>query len=322
MRRGPDTKPAINRRIVRAGILIRRSVDRWIAPYSLVGNQPVHGRDAFPWLGALERCAGTIRQEAVAVLRHRQHIPALSELSPDHRRLTSDGKWQSFFLWGYGYRSARNCRQCPETARIVETIPGLKTAMFSIHAPGVHVPAHLGVTKAMLTCHLGLIVPRARERCRMRAAQNCVWEEGRAFVFDDTYEHEIWNDTNQDRVILLIQFARPLRFPGPLIAGSFLSAIRWSPFIQEPLRTMRRREIAFSDAVVRSQTAAASEGKEKRDRRGLSTRPPPSAAPLPSGTSTPCDSRPTSPAAARNHTARSSPVAASRRARSRPGARS
>ena len=59
------------------------------------------------------------------------------------------------------------------------------------------------------------------------------WQEGETLVFDDTYQHEVWNDTNETRVVLLVQFARPLRQPGKLVADLFLWGIRRSPFVRE-----------------------------------------------------------------------------------------
>jgi beta-hydroxylase len=119
------------------------------------------------------------------------------------------------------------------TTQVVEQIPGLNSAFFSILAPGTHIPAHRGVTKGLITCHLGLIVPRDGD-VRMRVADRVMrWSEGETLVFDDTYDHEVWNDTSGTRVVLLIQVRRPLRNPGRWIADIFLNVIRRSPFVQD-----------------------------------------------------------------------------------------
>ena len=68
------------------------------------------------------------------------------------------------------------------------------------------------------------------------------WAEGQTLVFDDTYQHEVWNDTDRTRVVLLVQFRRPLRFPGNLIAGLFLRGIRRSPFVRETRANVDRWE--------------------------------------------------------------------------------
>ncbi|MEG3182254.1 aspartyl/asparaginyl beta-hydroxylase domain-containing protein [Sphingomonas sp. LT1P40] len=175
-----------------------------------------------------------IRDEARATaLAHENAAPSLASISPDHRSIAPLNKWRSFFLWGYGYSIDENLARCPVTASVVARIPDLNSAFFSILAPGTHIPAHRGVTKGLLTCHLGLIVPRDGD-VRMRVGDRVVrWAEGETLLFDDTYDHEVWNDTHGTRVVLLIQVRRPLRQPGKGVADAFLNIIRRSPFVQE-----------------------------------------------------------------------------------------
>jgi beta-hydroxylase len=230
--------------VVASGKKLRTKVNRLLLQYSTVGNPPVFDPGVFPWTAILEAQWQTIRAEALAVLQQREAVPPVQEISPDHARLADyENKWQSYFIWGYGYKLAANAARCPRTTALVEQIPGLKSALFSIHAPGVHIPRHNGVTFAMITCHLGLIVPQEREKCRIKIAdQTYHWEPGKTVVFDDTYEHEVWNDTEEDRVILLIQFTRPLRFPGRQLASFFMWLIRMSPFVQDARRAAAKWE--------------------------------------------------------------------------------
>src|SRR3546814_5195751 len=73
------------------------------------------------------------------------------------------------------------------------------TAWISILSPRYHIPAHSGVTKGILRAHLGLIVPREREKCRIRIGDEVrYWEPGKIFVIDDTYEHEVWNERSEE----------------------------------------------------------------------------------------------------------------------------
>ena len=240
-------------KVVKLGKRLRKSFNRMLARYSKVGNPPVFDPAVFAWTRMLEDNWDSVWAEAEQVLHFREAIPPLGQLSPDHERLANDGKWQSFFLWGYGYRIPENCKRCPRTAELVEQIPGLKSALFSIHAPGVHIPRHKGVTKGMITCHLALKVPKEREKCRIFVHdQDYLWEEGKTFVFDDTFKHEVWNDSDEDRVILLVQFARPLRFPGSLYRAVILELIRLSPFVQEARRNMRH----WTDRMKAAERAA------------------------------------------------------------------
>lgn len=219
--------------IISIGKHLRGFFDRMIASSSLVANEPVLDVRDFPWTQMLRENWQAIRDEAVAVALRRNAAPSLSTISPDHRSIAEVDKWRSFFLWGYGYRIDENADRCPATAALVERIPGLNSAFFSILAPGTHIPDHRGVTKGLVTCHLGLVVPRNGD-VRMRVRDRIVrWAEGETLVFDDTYQHEVWNDTDGTRVVLLIQFERPLRNPGKWIADRFLSIVRRSAFVQE-----------------------------------------------------------------------------------------
>jgi beta-hydroxylase len=105
---------------------------------------------------------------------------------------------------------------------------------------GAHVPRHTGPTKAILTAHLGLIVPLKRERCHMAVGEknDVVWEDGKVVVFDDMFPHEVWNDTDEDRIILLLHVKRPLKFPGSVLRDLFFSALRASPFVRDGLRNL------------------------------------------------------------------------------------
>lgn len=220
--------------LYRVGKRLRHRISALIARSSKVGDTPVYDPKLFPWVAGLEARWEEIRDEATRLLAHQDGIPPLAEISPDHRRIAPPGKWKSFFLIGYGYRLEENCRRCPHTADAVAAIPGLNSAFFSILAPGAHIPRHRGVTKAILTAHLGLVVPARREACRMQVADEMlVWERGKALVFDDTAYHEVWNDTEEMRVILLIQLRRPTGWIGRAVGALFLGAVRRSRFVQD-----------------------------------------------------------------------------------------
>ena len=224
--------------IIRLGKHLRGFFDRLIASSSLVSNAPVLDMRDFAWTAVLRANWRMIRDEAIEVALRGGTAPSLAAISPDHRAIAEVDKWRSFFLWGYSFPIEENLERCPKTAAIVEQIPGLNSAFFSILAPGTHIPAHRGVTKGLVTCHLGLIVPRDGD-VRMRVGNRVVrWAEGETLVFDDTYDHEVWNETSGTRVVLLIQFERPLRRPGKWIADAFLKAVRRSAFVQEARRNI------------------------------------------------------------------------------------
>lgn len=219
--------------IIKFGKHLRGFFDRLIASSSLVSNGPVLDVRDFGWTAVLRDNWREIRDEAIEVALQGEASPSLATISPDHRAIAPMNMWRSFFLWGYSFPIEDNLTQCPKTAKIVAQIPGLNSAFFSILAPGTHIPDHRGVTKGLITCHLGLIVPKDGD-VRMRVGNRIVrWSEGETLVFDDTYSHEVWNDAAGTRVVLLIQFERPLRQPGRWIADTFLKVVRRSAFVQE-----------------------------------------------------------------------------------------
>jgi beta-hydroxylase len=239
--------------ILRAGKRIRRQVDAVVARSSLVPNDPVLDPALFPWTTILRDNWQAIRAEALAVTRDEEKVPALRAVSPDHARIAEDDKWRSFFLIGYGTRIEENIARCPNTAAVLAQVPGLNSGFFSILRPGTHIPEHRGVTKGLMTCHLGLQVPN-RGSVRMHVGPEKVgWAEGETLVFDDTYPHEVWNDTDTTRIVLLVQFERPLRQPGRLVANLFLEGIRRSPFVKEATDN-----IALWEQTVRKVEAQAS----------------------------------------------------------------
>jgi len=241
----PRKKP-VNSWLVRIGKRQRKWINPYIKQHSKIGDAAVFDRSQFEWLGALEANWEAIRDEALGVLKHRDGIPPLAQISPDHKGLDSQDKWRSFFLWGYGFKVDGNCERCPETTAALTHVPGLRTAMFSIHAPGMAIPPHKGVTAGMCVFHLGLKVPKDTENCAIRVQDQIVhWQNGEAFVFDDTREHETWNRTDDERVILLIQFDRPLRFPGNIVASLFFQAIRRSSFVGNARRQLGDWEDTF-----------------------------------------------------------------------------
>ena len=232
--------------LYRIGKKLRHRVSALVARSSKVGDAPVYDTALFPWVAEVEARWPEIREELEALLAKREAIPPLASISPDHRRIAPPDKWKSFFLHGYGYRVEENLRRCPRTAEIVDGIPGLNSAFFSILDAGAHIPRHRGVTKAFLTAHLGLVVPARREACRMQLHdRTLLWSEGKTLVFDDTFHHEVWNDTAGLRAVLLIQFRRPVGLIGRIVGGLFLFGIRHSRFVQDARKEMSRWEEAM-----------------------------------------------------------------------------
>ncbi len=213
---------------------------------SKVGNPAIYDNALFPWTAAIEREWPLIRTELERVLVRKDDLPGFHEIASDVASISRDRGWKSFILCGYGFRSAANIAACPETWRICRTIPGLITVMFSILEPGKHLPPHRGPYNGVLRLHLGLIVPEPRRDLGIRVGQQVYrWEEGRTVVFDDAYEHEAWNRTPHTRVVLFVDFVKPLRFPARFVNWLLLNLAMFSPFIREGTQRHKAWEAKF-----------------------------------------------------------------------------
>jgi hypothetical protein len=189
----------------------------------------------FPQLGALEAAAPVIREELINLLKEDSegfkpyvNHPAGTPLN-QWADLNFSPRWSALFLWKDGERIAENCARCPRTAALLEKAdmaqtPGYApTAFFSLLEPRTHIPPHTGVTNTRLVVHLPLIVP---EGCRFRVGNDVRdWQQDEAWVFDDTIEHEAWNDSDRTRVILIFDVWNPYMTPAerslisPLLRG-------------------------------------------------------------------------------------------------------
>ncbi len=251
MRMGWDE---LKRRAVgKLGERIFRGTDELFERASTIETDAVPDSDTFAWTSRLERDWRRIQREADDLLDHRTLLPTFQEISRDQGRISPDDRWRVLFLYGFGMRSELGCALCPETAAVLDRIPDLETAFFSVLSPGKHVPRHRGVSRAFVRCHLGLRVPSARERCRMEVdGVELHWREGETILFDDTRPHEVWNDTDEERVVLLLDVRRPMR-PGAraLLEGMRTLLLR-SRYVQEAVTNQRRWERTRGRALARA----------------------------------------------------------------------
>lgn len=220
-----------------AGKLAKPLIDLFehtLAASSIIPDAPVYDSHTFPWVREVEAGWREVREELDRIMTYRDRIPSFHEIIKEVSTITTDADWKTFFLMGVGLETGENARRCPNTMKVLEKIPGLTTAMFSILSPGKHIPPHRGPYAGVLRLHLGLLVPEPREKCRIRIGNQCyAWEEGRCIIFDDTYNHEVWNDTDGYRVVLFVDFERPMTFPMDWINHQLMNAAAFAPFIRE-----------------------------------------------------------------------------------------
>jgi aspartyl/asparaginyl beta-hydroxylase (cupin superfamily) len=214
-----------------ATLLRKQMIYRQQPTFMYFPNLPVieyFDRDLFPWLDPIEAATDDIRAELLQVLAedaaNLQPYVSLPETSPlkQFRELNNSRRWSVYYLWREGTAVTENLARCPRTAEALKAwprcdVPGYSpSAVFSILDAKTRIPPHTGVSNTRLIVHLPLIVPPG---CGFRVgAERREWQPGKAFVFDDTIEHEAWNDSDDPRAVMIFDI--------------------WSPFLNESEREM------------------------------------------------------------------------------------
>jgi ornithine lipid ester-linked acyl 2-hydroxylase len=240
---------------LQAGAAVLRSFEHAMLRSSLVPTTPFLDPALLPWTADLEAHWPAMRAELDGVLVHHDALPNFQDISTDQATITDDDRWKTFFFFGFGSRSDANCSRCPRTAELLEQVPGMTTAFFSILSPGKHIGAHRGPYRGLLRYHLGLRVPGPVGAAGISVGGEVAhWAEGASLLFDDGYEHFAWNDTDGVRVVLFMDVERPLRRPAADLNRAVIRAVAASPFVTDA----KRREAAWErrfDALMRGQPA-------------------------------------------------------------------
>lgn len=234
------------------------SLDALFGQKSLIGDKIFFHPSDLPWTATLEARAGEIRTELEQVLAYRSALPAFHEISPDQKSITSDARWKTFFLVGFGRRSALASRLCPRTLDVLNAVPGLVTAFFSILGPHKAIPRHTGPYKGLVRYHLGLIVPDPPEKCTITVAGDTRhWAEGESLVFDDRHPHSVHNDTDQERVVLFVDVLRPLPPIFHALNRAVLQLVSWSPYVQDGVARQQAWERRFTASLPAPKSPAS-----------------------------------------------------------------
>jgi aspartyl/asparaginyl beta-hydroxylase (cupin superfamily) len=197
----------------------KRRFDSQSALFHFHGLAPVtfFDRGHFPWLGAIESQTDAIRAEFLDVLAADHGFTPYLKYGNDQplnqwAELNNSLRWSAFHLIEAG-RPGANAERCPVTMQALAGAPQpdqpgrTPTAMFSLLKPRTRIPPHCGVSNVRLVTHVPLVIP---PRCGFRVGNDVrEWVPGQAWVFDDTIEHEAWNDSDELRVILMFDVWHP-----------------------------------------------------------------------------------------------------------------
>lgn len=179
--------------------------------------RPFFERGEFPFLAALEQKTEVIRRELRTVLAERDSLVPYVQ-GPENRdspwhELNRSSKWSAYHLYRNGERVPEHAARCPHTIAAVEALPLVRMEghapeiFFSILEPGTHIPPHYGIANYKLAVHLPLVIP---PRCAIRVGdQTRDWTPGKCLIFDDSYEHEAWNRSEELRAVLILEVWNP-----------------------------------------------------------------------------------------------------------------
>jgi aspartate beta-hydroxylase len=184
--------------------LAKGPLKRTSGVYPGLAALPWHEPARFSVVAALEDAFVEIRREIRSLDQHAFHREA--------ERIGRSGSWNVLMFYERGRKNQRTCTHCPITSEIIESHPTVRTLAGLIYvsrlAPGTHIAAHRGPTNMRVRCHLPLLVPDGD--CAIRVGEDTRrWEEGRCIVFDDSFDHEAWNHTSSERVVLIVDLWHP-----------------------------------------------------------------------------------------------------------------
>lgn len=215
-----------------------------------IKTPPVFNPAEFEWVAGMEKNCPLIKAEYLAVY-NQQLTYDINEISVEQKKVVDDTKWKFFPLYIYGNAIENNIALCPETDRLLKSIPNVTTAFFSILSPGTFIKEHRGAYKGYLRFHLGVDIPQDAQACGIRILENTYhWQNGKSFIFDDTFLHEAWNNSTGKRTVLYVDFIRPM--PKYLVGISKLLTrlISASPYVQNGLKNLREKKSAKEVAHI------------------------------------------------------------------------
>lgn len=209
----------LSRALHRTSYLLHELANSVFYRWSGGENRPVFydARETFPELLRIDENIDVIREEFETVLQARERIPRYHHvdlgqhyLSPD----SGDKAWRTFFVhmcWAGKDLPTRS--ECPRTAEVVESIPHVLQSFFSILEPGTDVPQHNGPSMNYLRYHTAVRVPRENPPTLRVRDQYYTWKEGASLLFDDSWNHEVFNESKELRAVLVVDVLRPLPLP-------------------------------------------------------------------------------------------------------------
>ena len=168
----------------------------------------------FPEYRVLEENWEEIKREIEGVVNSGKKLPKFHEVDDGQEYISdNDGlSWSLLNLLLYGMWHKKNAEMCPKTTSLIKKMKGVKSAYFSVLSPGKYIPPHKGPYKGIIRYQLAISVPKKGECKIIVDDKDHFWIEGKSVLFDDTYTHEVVNNTEEHRIALLLDIKR--KIPG------------------------------------------------------------------------------------------------------------
>lgn len=160
----------------------------------------------FPAILELEAKWEIIRDEVIGLLAD-EKMAQVKNINPPY--LSSPDAWKNFYFYNFGWKKHENCDRYPNTFKILKAIPNLIFAGITVLEPKSKVLPHNGETNTTIRCHLGLKIPAPYPICGVRVGtEEHGWEEGKVLMFSDAHFHNVWNDSDERRLVLVFDIVR------------------------------------------------------------------------------------------------------------------
>ena len=262
---GPDLPPLdgpqlpwiggdlVDRLVLRTLVVAHRVVGRALArgPEELLG--PFHDTSRFSWAAALEASADEIAAEVRSLFDGDFRLPSMAQITDSD--MPNTGEWSGIVLRNRHGWIHENAGRLPATVAAVTQVPHVRSAVVSVLGANSGIAPHRGPNRGVLRAHLGLQVP-GPPGCAALQAGGAVrsWAEGELFVFDDTFEHAVWNGARERRLSLMIEFDRPLPAWATPINRTIQQAFRWYSQERHGHRRLRELDAALNPPVAGGST--------------------------------------------------------------------
>lgn len=207
--------------------------------FSFHKKVPVHfDKNFFPEHKFLEDNWEIIHRETIHLFHKNTLIPKFHEVDRANNKISFDQgpAWRTFMLKAFGVWFEKNCTAMPETRKLLDNCPSVCSALLSVLEPGVIIPEHTGKLKGIYRYHLGLVIPESKKCYLKLAGTTYHWQHGKGMLFDDTFPHEVRNETEEFRIVLFLNIKKKIPFPLLWMNDLLTHLITISPIFKKALK--------------------------------------------------------------------------------------